>query len=157
MTDKESPTAAEGQEFVTFRIGHQEFAVEIIAVREIRGWTPETMLPHAPPYVRGVINLRGTVLPILDLATRLNLPPASPTPRHVIMVVQLKTQMIGLLVDAVSDILSVGDDSICPVPQIGGDTVRQFVRGVLALDGRMITLVALDEVLPARALWAEAS
>ena len=94
MSDKDALATAEGQEFVTFRIGHQEFAVEIIAVREIRGWTPETMLPHAPPYVRGVINLRGTVLPILDLATRLSLPSTSPTPRHVIMVVQLETQML---------------------------------------------------------------
>ena len=156
MTNTELPSAGDGQEFVTFRIGQQEFAVDIIAVREIRGWTAETMLPHAPPYVRGVINLRGTVLPILDLATRLNLPSTNPTPRHVIMVVQLGPQMIGLLVDAVSDILSAGDDSIRPMPEVGGNTVRQFVRGVLSLEGRMITLVALDEVLPANPCWAAA-
>ncbi|HRO16306.1 MAG TPA: chemotaxis protein CheW, partial [Paracoccus sp. (in: a-proteobacteria)] len=149
--------AGNGRELVAFRIGRQEFAIDITTVREIRGWTPETVLPHSPPYVRGVINLRGTVLPILDLAARLGLPPAGPTARHVIMVAQVGAQLIGLLVDAVSDILSAGEDSIRPTPEIGGDAARQFVCGVLALEGRMITLVTLDEVLPASAALTAAA
>ena len=148
MTDTTKTTSQAERELVAFRIGKQEFAVDITSVREIRGWTPETVLPHTPSYVRGVINLRGTVLPILDLATRLGLPPADPTARHVIILVQVGAQTLGLLVDAVSDILSAGEDSVRPTPEIGGDAARQFVRGVLAVDGRMITLVALEEVLP---------
>ena len=99
-----------GRELISFRIGDQEFCVDIMAVREIRGWTPATALPHSPAYVQGVINLRGAVLPIVDLAARLGLKPAEPTVRHVIIVAQVGEQVVGLLVDAVSDILTVTDD-----------------------------------------------
>ncbi len=149
MTDLIDRTTHAAHELVAFRIGQQEFAIDIASVREIRGWTPETTLPHAPGFVRGVINLRGTVLPILDLASRLGLGSADPTARHVIIIVQVGTQTMGLLVDAVSDIQSVEDENIQPMPEIGAEIARQFVRGVLAVDGRMIVVVALDEVLPA--------
>lgn len=82
-------TIADRRELISFRIGAQEFCVDIMAVREIRGWTPATPLPHSPAYVRGVINLRGAVLPIVDLAERLGLPPSTPTQRHVIIVAQV--------------------------------------------------------------------
>ncbi len=78
-----------------------------MSVREIRGWTPATALPRAPGFVRGVINLRGVVLPIIDLADRLGFAPAEPTPRHVIIVAQTGRQIVGLLVDAVSDIIAM--------------------------------------------------
>jgi purine-binding chemotaxis protein CheW len=149
MIDTIDRSTHAGRELVAFRILQQEFAIDIASVREIRGWTLETALPHAPGFVRGVINLRGTVLPILDLASRLGLPSAEPTARHVIMVVQVGTQTMGLLVDAVSDIQSVEEESIQPMPEVGAEIARQFVRGVLAVDGRMIIVVALDEVLPA--------
>ena len=93
-------------EFVAFRVGAQDFCVDIMGVREIRGWTPATPLPHAPPFVRGVINLRGAVLPIVDLAMRFGLGLTEPTPRSVIIVVHVHQQIVGLLVDAVSDILT---------------------------------------------------
>ena len=85
----------------------QEFCIDIMSVREIRGWTPATALPHAPAYVRGVINLRGSVLPIVDLAERLGFPPTDASARQVIIVVQVGAQIVGLLVDAVSDILTL--------------------------------------------------
>ncbi len=99
--------AMNGRELMAFRIGAQEFCVDIMAVREIRGFAPATPLPQSPAFVRGVINLRGAVLPIIDLSARLGFPPAEPTARHVIMVVQVGNQTVGLLVDAVSDILTV--------------------------------------------------
>lgn len=136
------------RELISFRIGEQEFCVDIMSVREIRGWTPATILPQSPAYVRGVINLRGAVLPIVDLAARLGFPPPEPTVRHVIMMAQVGSQVVGLLVDAVSDILSVTDDAIQPTPDVASDMANTFVRGVLAIDGRMISLIALDNVLP---------
>lgn len=148
MSDLVRSAPGTERELVAFRIGEQEFAIDITLVREIRGWTPETMLPHAPRFVRGVINLRGTVLPIVDLAVRLGLPPAQPSARHVIVVVQVGAQLLGLLVDAVSDIQPAADDLIRPTPEIGDATARQFVRGVLVVDRRMILLLALDDVLP---------
>lgn len=150
----DTTTAAERRELISFRIGAQEFCVDIMAVREIRGWTPATPLPHAPAYVRGVINLRGTVLPIVDLAERLGLPPSEPTQRHVIIVAQVAKQVVGLLVDAVSDILTVGEDLVQPPPDVASERVRMFVRGLLAIEKRMVCLISLDRVLPTPELEA---
>ena len=101
-----------------------------MSVREIRGWTPATALPHTPNFVRGVINLRGFVLPIIDLASRFGFPPTEPTAQHVIIVTQIANRTVGLLVDAVSDILTVTDDLVQPTPDIVSDMVETFVRGV---------------------------
>ena len=141
------PTSGAACEFVAFRVGVQEFCIDIMSVREIRGWTPATALPHAPSYVRGVINLRGSVLPIVDLAERLGFPPTDATARQVIIVVQVKSQIIGLLVDAVSDILTQSTENIQPTPDVASDIVRSFVRGVLAVEGRMIGLIELDNLM----------
>lgn len=136
------------RELIAFRIGTQEFCVDIMSIREIRGWTPATPLPQSPSFVRGVINLRGAVLPIIDLAARLGFPPAEPTVRHVIIVAQVEHQVVGLLVDAVLDILSVTDDIVQATPDVASEMAKIFVLGVLAVEGRMISLIALDHVLP---------
>ena len=149
IQDLKKSNVAGMSELIAFCIGDQEFCVDIMSVREIRGWTPATALPHAPAFVRGVINLRGAVLSIVDLAARLGFPPAQPTARHVIIVAQVGTQLVGLLVDAVSDILTVPNDEIQPTPAVASDMSLSFVRGVLAVEGRMISLIALDSVLPA--------
>ena len=121
-----------------------------MAVREIRGWSPATTLPQSPAYMRGVINLRGAVLPIMDLSSRLGLGSAEPTVRHVIIVVKVQERMMGLLVDAVSDILSITDDLVQATPDVACDRVRSFVRGIISLEGRMISEIALDRLLPER-------
>ena len=139
---------AHTRELIAFRIGEQEFCVDIMSVREIRGWTAATPLPHAPFYVIGVINLRGAVLPIVDLAARLGFPKTAPTARSVIIVVRVDQQIFGLLVDAVSDIITVTDDALQPTPDIASELAKQFVRGVMAIDSRMISLIATDNILP---------
>ncbi|MBO0903059.1 chemotaxis protein CheW [Jiella sonneratiae] len=136
------------RELIAFCIGEQEFCVDIMSVREIRGWTTATPLPHAPSYVNGVINLRGAVLPIVDLAARLGFPRTVPTARSVIIVVRVEQQLFGLLVDAVSDILTITDDLLQPTPDLASDLAKTFVRGVMAIEGRMISLIATDNVLP---------
>ena len=148
MLDTVASTSARELELIAFRIGEQEFCVDIMSVREIRGWVPATPLPRSPPFVRGVINLRGAVLPILDLAARLGLPPPEPTARHVIIVAQIGTQVIGVLVDAVSDIITVNESIVQPPPELGSDRVRAFVQGLLAIDSRMVSLISLDRVMP---------
>ncbi|WP_102959962.1 chemotaxis protein CheW [Mangrovicella endophytica] len=151
MNDNESAGA---RELIAFRIGEQEFCVDIISVREIRGFAAATPLPHSPDYVRGVINLRGTVLPIVDLAARLGFGATIPTARSVIIVVRVNQQLVGLLVDAVSDILTVTDDLLQPTPELASELARAFVRGVMAVEGRMISLIAVDNVLPQMELAA---
>lgn len=139
---------ANRRELIAFRIGEQEFCVDIRAVREIRGWTKATALPQSPSYVRGVINLRGAVLPIVDLSCRLGLGSATPSARHVIIVARVGLRTVGLLVEAVSDILTFSEEMIQPTPDIACDTVRSFVKGVIPVEGRMISLIALDDLLP---------
>lgn len=146
--DLQMTDAANARELIVFRMGEQEFCVDIMSVREIRGWTAATPLPHSPSFVRGVVNLRGTVLPIVDLAARLGFPPAEPTARHVIIVTQIGAQTIGLLVDAVSDILTITGDVVQATPEVASEMAKTFVRGVLAVERRMISLIALDQVLP---------
>lgn len=138
----------QGRELIAFRIGEQEFCVNIMSVREIRGWTPATPMPHAPHYVLGVINLRGAVLPIIDLSLRLGMKPAEPTVRHVIIVAQVGAKIVGLLVDAVSDILTVTDENVQPTPDIASEVEKNYARGILAIEGRMICMIELETLFP---------
>jgi purine-binding chemotaxis protein CheW len=148
MSELQSKADSSAREYITFRIGSQYFCVDIMSVREIRGWTPATALPRAPGFVRGVINLRGVVLPVIDLAERLGYAPAVPTPRHVIIVAQTGRQVVGLLVDAVSDIIAMPSENVQATPDVGSEAARSFVIGVMAIDDRMISLIALDSVMP---------
>ena len=148
MSQAQKTEGAGPRELISFLIGTQEFCVDIMSVREIRGWTPATPLPHSPPFVRGVINLRGAVLSIVDLAARLGFPPTEPSARAVIIVAQVGGQVVGLLVDAVTGILTVTADTVQPTPDVASDMARSFVTGVLAVEGRMISLITLDHVLP---------
>ena len=144
MTEAKDPQ----RELIAFRIGEQEFCVDIMAVREIRGWTPATPLPRAPGYMKGVINLRGAVLPIIDLGARFGLRTSEPSERHVIMVAHIGGRMVGLLVDAVSDIIQLTDEALQPTPDVASEQVKSFVKGLFALDGRLISLIELDRIIP---------
>ena len=148
MSEPVSHSSKSRHELMAFRVGEQEFCVDIMQVREIRGWTQATPLPRAPNFVRGVINLRGAVLPIVDLGARLGFEVSEPTARHVIMVVNQGGRTIGLLVEAVSDIIEVTEDMVQPTPDIACDQVRNFVKGLFSIDGRMISLITLERVLP---------
>jgi purine-binding chemotaxis protein CheW len=117
-------------------------------VREIRGWAPITPLPHSPPYVRGLINLRGTVLPIVDVGVRLGLDAGEPDARRVIIVACIETRLVGLLVDSVLDIIAVAGDALHPTPDVGCETIQPFVSAVLTIDERMICLVTPKSLLP---------
>ncbi|KAK0351141.1 hypothetical protein LTR94_026171 [Friedmanniomyces endolithicus] len=119
-----------------------------MSVREIRGWTPATPLPRSPSYMKGVINLRGAVLPIIDLGARFGLETTEPTARHVIMVAHVGGRLVGLLVDAVSDILAMNDAAIQATPDVARDQVKTFVKGIFSIEGRMISLIDLEHILP---------
>ncbi|KQY85036.1 chemotaxis protein CheW [Brevundimonas sp. Root1423] len=146
MSDNLSASAS--RELIAFRIGEQEFCVDIMSVREIRGWTPATPLPRAPGFMKGVINLRGAVLPIIDLGARLGLRTAEPTARHVIMVAHIGGRTVGLLVDAVSDIIQLTDELVQATPDVASDQVKTFVKGIFAVEGRMVSLLELEWILP---------
>jgi purine-binding chemotaxis protein CheW len=136
------------RELISFRVSEQEYGVNITDVREIRGWTPATPLPRTPNYVRGVINLRGSVLPILDMGARMGFGLSEPSQRHVIIVVWIRGQHVGLLVDAVCDILQVDSDALHATPDLVGDEAHEFVEGIISIDERMIGLIQLDALMP---------
>ena len=135
-------------ELIAFRIGEQEFCIDVMAVREIRGWTSATPLPHAPHYMQGVINLRGAVLSVVDLAALLGFRATEPTQRHVTIVVEVGQAVVGLLVDAVLDILKISSAEIQPTPSVASDMAETYVKGVIAVEQRMIGLLAVDAILP---------
>jgi purine-binding chemotaxis protein CheW len=150
MSESVKTETGKGRELIAFNIGAQEFCIATTAVREIRGWTPVTRLPHAPAFVLGVVNLRGAVLPIIDLAVRLGFPASQPTARHAIIVAELNQQIAGLLVDGVSDIFTAGQDQIQPTPDVAAEAARQFLSGVIAIDGRLINIIDVASLLPSR-------
>jgi len=136
-------------ELIAFTLGDQEFCIEVVSVREIRSWTPATMLPHAPDHVRGVINLRGAVLPVMDLALRLGLAPAEPSQGSVIIVTQIGSQIVGLLVDLVSDIFTISAEEIHPAPDVSKTMDREQIRGMIPMDDRMICFLQLNALFGA--------
>ncbi|WP_339761887.1 chemotaxis protein CheW [uncultured Hoeflea sp.] len=131
-------------ELIAFTLGDQEFCIEVMSVREIRSWTPATILPHSPGHVRGVINLRGVVLPVMDLAERLGLAPAEPSEASVIIVTQIGNQIIGLLVDLVSDIFTVSAEDVHAAPDVSKTMDRDQIRGMIPMEERMICFLQLD-------------
>ncbi len=135
-------------ELLSVRIGAQEFAMDIRSIREIRGWIASTHLPHAPSFIKGMINLRGTVLVVIDLAERLGLLPLEPTAASVIVVVEHHNQAAGLLVDAVCDIITVSDDMRQATPDTGSSTPRAFIEGLIMLDSRIISVLAIAALMP---------
>jgi purine-binding chemotaxis protein CheW len=141
-------------ELIALRASGQEFCLDVKSVREIRGWTSETPLPRAPDYFRGVINLRGTVLPIVDLGRRLGFPPAKPTARHAILVVETGCRMVGLLVDAVSDIFVRDEKDVQDVPDVDTVSTREFIKGLIADGDRLVSLLDVANILPAMQLAA---
>ena len=131
-------------ELITFEVEDQIFGIDIMAIREIRAWTPVTRLPSVPHYVAGVVNLRGTVLPVVDLAARLGWRATEATPRHAIIVVQIDGQARGFIVDSVSDIVTVPGDALQPPPQTSDDSIVPFLEGLAAIDDRMVMVLSLD-------------
>lgn len=134
------------KQFITFTIGAEEYGVDIMAIREIKGWAATTELPNEPTHMRGVIDLRGTIVPILDLRARFGGERTQANPRHVIIVVAVGDRMAGILVDAVADILAVTETDIQPVPQMDNGHAGNFLKGLVTVEGRMVALLDLGTV-----------
>ena len=142
-----SRTDSDKLEMVAFKTAGQDFCIDIMSVREIRGWVPATVLPHAPEYVLGVINLRGAVVPIIDLSVRLGMGHIASNERNVIIIVSLGGQTFGLLVEAVSDILGVDADAVQAVPEIADATAAAFVRGIVIGESASARVLDVRNVL----------
>ncbi|GLQ17528.1 chemotaxis protein CheW [Maritalea porphyrae] len=133
-------------QLIAFSIGEQAYGVEITTVREIRAWNGATPLPNTKEFVRGVVNLRGTIVPIFDLRARFGAGVTEATKTHVVVVLAVGEKWIGILVDAVSDILTVQKNDIHPVPE-GENMDSELLNGIVTHDSRMVGLIDLESVV----------
>lgn len=134
------------QQFLTFTVEREEYGVDIMTVREIKGWTETTRLPNAPEFMRGVMNLRGLIIPIFDLRTRFNRGLTEATPKHVVIILAVGERNIGILVDAVSDILDASADQIKPAPTADTQVDAAFISGLISLEDRMVVLLDVEHL-----------
>ncbi|MBN9362229.1 MULTISPECIES: chemotaxis protein CheW [unclassified Devosia] len=146
MSSGASVAGANSMQLIAFSIGEQTYGVEITTVREIRAWNGATPLPNTREFVRGVINLRGTIVPIFDLRARFGEGVTSPTKNHVVVVMSVGEKWVGILVDAVSDILTVAKTDIHNVPE-GNSIDTELLNGIVTHESRMVGLIDLHAVV----------
>lgn len=146
MSEPASRDAASSQ-YLTVNLLAEEYGIDILAVREIRGWTPVTRIPQAPHYVLGVLNLRGAIVPVLDLRLRFGLEREEYGPTTVTVIVTVAGRLFGVVVDAVSDVLEVAGDAIRPVPDMGTAVDTEYLKGLTSAGERMVLLLDVDKLL----------
>lgn len=142
------------RQYVTFLVGDRLYGVEIVAVREIKQWSPTTALPNQPHYTRGVLNLRGTIVPVHDLRARFGGQLTDATENHVVVIAAIEDQHVGILVDAVSDILTVSPDDIRAIPPGARELDLESISGLVNSDDQMIALLDLSRLFPSREMIA---
>ena len=138
--------SADTIQFLTFTVGEGEYGVDIMTVREIKGWSETTRLPNMPGYMRGVINLRGIVVPIFDLRTRFGMGVTEANPKNVVIILAIGERTVGVLVDAVSDILTIESNQIKPPPTTETHVEEVFINGLISVDERMVVLLDVNHL-----------
>lgn len=139
-------------DIIAFRLHDQDFCVKTTTIREIRGWAPSTPIPHSPPEVVGVMNLRGSVIPIIDLACKLGMKTGEANERSAIVVAEVHHMVIGMLVERVSDILTVPVSQIKPIPEVGSSFDNSFSEGMITQEDSMICLLNLSKMFDEKEL-----
>ena len=138
---------ADISQFISFAIGDDQYGVDIMSVREIKGWSQITRLPRQPDYMRGVLNLRGVMVPIIDLRCRFGQGMTEATPLHIVIVVQIGTRHVGLLADRVLDIVGFNASQVQPVPRVAQASHVDFLSGLVTIESGMIALIDLSHLL----------
>ena len=141
----------DNQEYLTFILDGEEYGIDILCVQEIRGWTPVTEIPNTPNYLKGVINLRGVIVPIVDLRERFNLNPLVYNSTTVVIVLRTEIQgrevVVGIVVDAVSEVYKLENDQVRSAPDFGRHVDSQFVKGMATVEDKMIILLSSESLL----------
>lgn len=139
------------QQYLTFIMAGEEYGVDILTVQEIRGWEPTTVIPNSPDYIKGVINLRGTIVPIMDLRSRFGLERVEYSPVTVVIILKVETdrgeRVMGIVVDAVSDVHSISDSDTKNSPELIEDLNTEFIRSLVSVDDNMIILLNVQRLL----------
>ena len=134
-------------EFLSFRLGGEEYGIDILKVQEIRGYDAVTRVPDAPDYIKGVINLRGTIVPVIDLRLKLRLDNARYDAFTVMIVLNVEDRVVGIVVDSVSDVIPLSAEQIRPTPEFGAAVDTRFISGIGTIDERMLILLDIETLL----------
>jgi purine-binding chemotaxis protein CheW len=137
----------EASEFLTFSLGREEYGIEILKVQEIRRWEQPTSIANAPAFIKGVINLRGTIVPIVDMRIKFSLGEASYDMFTVVIILNVAGRVVGMVVDAVSDVLALEPDQIRPAPDFSAALDTQYITGLGTVENRMLILVDIEKLM----------
>ena len=143
----ESGNAADVKECLSFRLGAEEYGIDILAVREIRAFERPTRIASAPAFILGVINLRGVIVPVVDLRMKFGLETAEYNEVTVVVVLNVADRTIGIVVDKVSDVLALGEGDIRPAPEFTAKVENAFVRGLATIDQRMLIIADIERLM----------
>jgi len=150
MTPAGAATAEEdlvASEYLTFTLGAEEYAIDILKVQEIRGYESPTLIANAPPFIKGVINLRGIIVPIVDLRIKFNLGKIEYTPFTVVIILNVAGRVIGAVVDSVSDVISLTGAQIRPAPDFSGSFDTKYILGLASIDSRMLIVTDIERLM----------
>lgn len=158
MSDKkpDNGSTADG-EYLSFTLGDEHYGVDILKVQEIRGYDSVTRVPDAPEYIKGVINLRGTIVPVIDLRLKLRLKDARYDAFTVMIVLNVEDRVVGIVVDSVSDVIPLGPEQIRPKPEFGAAVDTRFISGIGTVDERMLILLDIETLLDSADIGQAAS
>ena len=145
--DGDSAKAAVAAEFLTFTLGAEEYGVDILKVQEIRGYGTVTRIPDAPDFIKGVINLRGTIVPGVDMRIKFKLGKVEYNELTVMIILNVANRVVGMVVDGVSDVVALTPEQVRPAPEFGAAVGAQFLTGIGTLDSRMLILVDIEKLL----------
>ncbi|WP_374011595.1 chemotaxis protein CheW [Pseudoxanthomonas koreensis] len=143
-------------EYLTFTLGDEHYGVDILKVQEIRGYDSVTRVPDAPEYIKGVINLRGTIVPVIDLRLKLRLKDVRYDSFTVMIVLNVEDRVVGIVVDGVSDVVPLGEDQVRPTPEFGAAVDTRFISGIGTVDEQMLILLDIETLLDSADLGPEA-
>lgn len=155
----EAQSAETHRKLLLFRLGEEEYGIDILSVQEIRRYESVTRLVNTPEFIKGVINMRGTIVPIVDLRIKFNLPVVQYDEFTVVVILNVAQRVIGIVVDAVSDVVSIGDDDLKPAPEFGAQVDADYLDGLATVDDRMIIVLDIESLIttPELGLIDEAS
>jgi purine-binding chemotaxis protein CheW len=142
-------TAARPREYLTFRLGEEEYGIDILKVQEIRGYEQPTRIANAPSFIKGVVNLRGVIVPIVDLRLKFNLGSAEYNDFTVVIILNLGARVVGIVVDSVSDVMELAPEQIRPAPEVGASVEADFITGLGTLNDRMLILIEIERLMSA--------
>ncbi len=146
-SQQQTGLATDGSQFLTFKVGEELYGVDILRVQEIKGYTAVTRIPNTPPAIKGVINLRGTIVPIVELRTVFGMPTIDVTPFTVIIVVVVREKVMGLVVDSVSDVLTIDRQDMQPPPAFGSRVDVSCLSGIAKSGDKLVALLDIDRLL----------